>query len=44
MSLLGKNLSDKSYATFVQSGGNHINRYVPRDDQRYFGVNARYDF
>ena len=44
VSILGKNLGDQSYATFVQNGGNHINRYVPRDDQRYFGVNARYDF
>ena len=44
VALLGKNLGDKSYATFIQSSGNHINRYVPRDDQRYFGVNVRYDF
>ena len=44
VSLMGKNLGDKSYATFIQSGGNHVNRYVPRDDQRYYGVTARYDF
>jgi len=44
VALLAKNLGDKSYATFVQSSGNHINRYVPRDDKRYFGINARYDF
>lgn len=44
VALLAKNLFDKSYATFVQSSGNHINRYVPRDDKRYFGVNLRYDF
>jgi iron complex outermembrane receptor protein len=44
VSLLGKNLGDQSYATFIQNSGNHINRYVPRDDQRYFGVNVRYDF
>jgi iron complex outermembrane recepter protein len=42
--LIAKNLGDKSYATFIQSGGNHINRYVPRDDQRYVGINLRYDF
>jgi iron complex outermembrane receptor protein len=42
--LLVKNLADKSYATFVQSSGTNINRYVPRDDQRYIGVNVRYDF
>ena len=44
VALLGKNLGNKSYATFIQNSGNHINRYVPRDDQRYFGVNVRYDF
>ena len=44
VALLGKNLGNKSYATFIQNSGNHINRYVPRDDKRYFGVNARYDF
>jgi iron complex outermembrane recepter protein len=42
--LLLKNLGNKSYATFVQSSGTNINRYVPRDDQRYIGVTGRYDF
>ena len=44
VALIGKNLTDESYATFVQNSGSHINRYVPRDDKRYFGVSARYDF
>ena len=44
VALVGKNLTDESYATFIQSSGNHINRYVPRDDRRYWGVTARYDF
>ena len=44
VSVLGKNLGNTSYATFIQNSGNHINRYVPRDDKRYFGVNLRYDF
>lgn len=44
VALLGKNLRNQSYATFIQSSGNNINRYVPRDDKRYFGINARYDF
>ena len=44
VALLAKNLFDQSYATFIQNSGNHINRYVPRDDKRYFGVNVRYDF
>jgi len=44
--LLVRNLADKSYATFVQNSGGSgfINRYVPRDDQRYIGVTLRYDF
>ena len=44
VALLAKNVFDQTYATFIQSSGNHINRYVPRDDKRYFGVNLRYDF
>ncbi len=44
LALVGKNLADESYATFIQSSGSNINRYVPRDDKRYFGVNFRYDF
>ena len=41
--VLGKNLGDKSYAAFLGAGAN-TQRSVPRDDQRYFGVNARLDF
>ncbi|MDQ2778097.1 MAG: TonB-dependent receptor [Pseudomonadota bacterium] len=44
VALVGKNLGDKSYATFVQNSGSNINRYVPRDDRRYFGITGRYDF
>jgi iron complex outermembrane recepter protein len=44
VAVLGKNLGNTSYATFIQNSGNHINRYVPRDDQRYFGLSVRYDF
>ena len=45
VSLVGKNLANKSYSTLVQNNpGQAITRYVPRDDQRYFGVTARYDF
>jgi iron complex outermembrane recepter protein len=43
IALQGKNLGDKSYAAFLLPGGN-TQRSVPRDDQRYFGVNARLDF
>ena len=43
LALLGKNLADKSYAAFLAAGAN-TQRSVPRDDQRYFGINARLDF
>jgi iron complex outermembrane receptor protein len=44
LALIGRNLTNKSYATLVQNSGTNINRYVPRDDSRYWGVNLRYDF
>lgn len=44
VALVGRNLNDKSYSTLIFNAGNSINRYVPRDDKRYFGVSARYDF
>ena len=44
VSLLAKNLGNQSYASFLGRGGAFVNRAVPRDDQRYFGVNVRYDF
>ncbi len=43
VSLIGKNLGDKSYAAFLLSGAN-TQRSVPRDDERYFGISVRYDF
>lgn len=43
VTLVGKNLGDVSYSSFLLSGAN-TQRSVPRDDQRYFGVSARYDF
>lgn len=42
--LLAKNLANQSYASFLGRGGTFVNRWVPRDDQRYVGVNVRYDF
>jgi iron complex outermembrane receptor protein len=44
VALLAKNLGDKSYASFLARGGTYVNRAVPRDDRRFFGINARYDF
>ncbi|MEN0036303.1 MAG: TonB-dependent receptor [Cellvibrio sp.] len=44
VALLGKNLADESYAAFLQQANGGLYRAVPRDDERYFGVNARWDF
>lgn len=44
LSLVGKNLTNRSYAMFMTSQFDGIARIVPRDDQRYFGVNFRKDF
>ena len=43
VTLVGKNLGDKSYAQFLYTGAN-TQRAVPRDDKRYFGINVRYEF
>ena len=44
VALLGKNLADKSYSSVLASGSGYIYRSVPRDDERYFGVQVRKDF
>ncbi|MFC0133780.1 TonB-dependent receptor [Massilia eurypsychrophila] len=44
VTLVGKNLANKSYATNLVNGGGFFARYVPRDDQRYFGISVRKDF
>ncbi|WP_083652089.1 TonB-dependent receptor [Pseudomonas sp. PA27(2017)] len=48
VALLAKNLTDKSYSNGLAYSGypnlNYASRSVPRDDQRYFGVQVRKDF
>ena len=44
VAILGNNLANKSYASALATGGAFIVRAVPRDDKRYFGINARLDF
>jgi iron complex outermembrane recepter protein len=44
LGLVVKNLLDKSYASYLARGSYYVNRWVPRDDQRYVGLQARYDF
>ncbi|WP_122666187.1 TonB-dependent receptor [Pseudomonas viridiflava] len=44
VALLAKNLADKSYSPGLAATGNYITRAVPRDDERYFGVQLRKDF
>ncbi|WP_437884381.1 TonB-dependent receptor [Pseudomonas sp. LRF_L74] len=43
VALLAKNLTDKSYSPSLGSGTS-TSRLVPRDDERYFGVQVRKDF
>ena len=42
--IIGKNLTNKSYATSLSNGGGFFVRAVPRDDLRYFGITIRKDF
>ncbi|MGE8499784.1 MAG: TonB-dependent receptor [Pseudomonas sp.] len=48
VALLAKNLADKSYSNGMAYSGfpvlNYASRSVPRDDERYFGVQVRKDF
>ncbi|MFM7626875.1 MAG: TonB-dependent receptor [Gammaproteobacteria bacterium] len=42
VALVGRNLGDESYSSNLLPGGTQ--RGVPRDDRRYFGVQARFNF
>ena len=42
--LLARNLTDRSYSTFLTRFGQGVARFVPRDDQRYFGISINKDF
>ena len=42
ITLVGKNLADKSYSQFLFNP--NTQRSVPRDDRRYYGISARYEF
>lgn len=42
--LLARNLTDKSYSPFLTRFGQGVVRFVPRDDQRYFGISVLKDF
>ncbi|MEN4748468.1 TonB-dependent receptor [Pseudomonas sp. Ps21-P2] len=44
VAVLAKNLTDRSYSPLLASGTGYIYRAVPRDDERYFGVQVRKDF
>jgi iron complex outermembrane receptor protein len=44
IAVLGKNLANRSYSPLLATGGTIVVRFVPRDDRRYFGITARYDF
>lgn len=42
ISLIGKNLADESYATTYSGDG--FRYQIPRDADRYLGVNFRFNF
>jgi len=44
IALVGKNLTNKSYATNLVTSTGYVTRAVPRDDERYFGITARKEF
>lgn len=52
ITLLAKNVLNKTYSSYLQSSGatstsgtaGYVYRWVPRDAERYFGINLRKDF
>jgi iron complex outermembrane receptor protein len=44
VAVIGKNLNDKSYAPLIATGSGYVYRLVPRDDERYYGIQLRKDF
>ncbi|MET3135762.1 iron complex outermembrane receptor protein [Undibacterium sp. GrIS 1.2] len=44
LALVGKNLTNKSYATNLVANASYVTRAVPRDDERYLGLNLHKDF
>ncbi|MFD1611102.1 TonB-dependent receptor [Sphingomonas tabacisoli] len=46
VNFIGRNLTDQSYATLITTGGpgGSFRYLLPRDVDRYFGVNARFNF
>jgi iron complex outermembrane recepter protein len=44
ISLIGKNLTDRNFVSLKVQDGALIRSQIPRDADRYFGVNLRYNF
>jgi iron complex outermembrane receptor protein len=44
VALIGKNLLDKSYVSAMATGTGYVSIAVPRDADRYFGIQLRKDF
>lgn len=43
LNFIVKNIANKSYSPFLSAFGGGVERFVPRDDKRYVGVNFRMD-
>jgi iron complex outermembrane receptor protein len=44
IAVLAKNISDQHYATNLSTFGGGIVRWVPRNDQRFFGISLHTEF
>lgn len=44
INLLVKNITNRSYSPYLQTFGQGVVRFVPRDDRRYFGINVHKKF
>ncbi len=46
VNFIGRNLTDQSYATLITPGGpgGSFRYLLPRDVDRYFGVNVRFNY
>lgn len=42
--VMARNVTDKSYSPFLVRFGQGVARFVPRDDERYFGLSLLQDF
>ena len=42
--VLVKNIADRFYSSYLAYSANYLQRFVPRDDHRYFGISIHKEF